>query len=62
MIPFTGAGAGKVTLTATALVSEVYIPHGHFSGEGNSPEADRIGVGNAGNAKVRGPRRSPRIG
>ena len=25
--PFTGAGAGKVTLTATALVSEVYIPH-----------------------------------
>ena len=26
--PFTGAGAGKVTLTATALVSEVYIPHG----------------------------------
>ena len=26
--PFSGAGAGKVTLTATALVSEVYIPHG----------------------------------
>ena len=26
--PYTGAGAGKVTLTATALVSEVYIPHG----------------------------------
>ena len=26
--PFTGAGAGKVTLTATALVSEVYVPHG----------------------------------
>ena len=26
--PFTGAGAGKVTLTATALVSELYIPHG----------------------------------
>ena len=25
--PFSGAGAGKVTLTATALVSEVYIPH-----------------------------------
>ena len=25
--PFTGAGAGKVTLTATSLVSEVYIPH-----------------------------------
>ena len=25
--PFTGAGAGKVTLTATALVSEVYVPH-----------------------------------
>ena len=26
--PYSGAGAGKVTLTATALVSEVYIPHG----------------------------------
>ena len=26
--PFSGAGAGKVTLTATALVSEVYAPHG----------------------------------
>ena len=26
--PFSGAAAGKVTLTATALVSEVYIPHG----------------------------------
>ena len=26
--PFSGAGAGKVTLTATALVSEVYVPHG----------------------------------
>lgn len=26
--PFSGAGAGKVTLTATALVSELYIPHG----------------------------------
>ena len=26
--PFSGAGAGKITLTATALVSEVYIPHG----------------------------------
>ena len=26
--PFSAAGAGKVTLTATALVSEVYIPHG----------------------------------
>ena len=25
--PFSGAAAGKVTLTATALVSEVYIPH-----------------------------------
>ena len=25
--PFSAAGAGKVTLTATALVSEVYIPH-----------------------------------
>ena len=25
--PFSGAGSGKVTLTATALVSEVYIPH-----------------------------------
>ena len=25
--PYSGAGAGKVTLTATALVSEVYIPH-----------------------------------
>ena len=25
--PFSGAGAGKVTLTATALVSEVYVPH-----------------------------------
>ena len=27
--PFSGAGAGKVTLTATALVSEVYAPHGN---------------------------------
>ena len=26
--PYSGAGTGKVTLTATALVSEVYIPHG----------------------------------
>ena len=26
--PFSGAGAGKVTLTATALVSEIYVPHG----------------------------------
>ena len=26
--PYSGAGAGKVTLTATALVSEVYVPHG----------------------------------
>ena len=26
--PYSGAGAGKVTITATALVSEVYIPHG----------------------------------
>ena len=26
--PFSAAGAGKVTLTATALVSELYIPHG----------------------------------
>ena len=26
--PYSGAGAGKVTLTATALVSDVYIPHG----------------------------------
>ena len=26
--PFSGAGSGKVTLTATALVSELYIPHG----------------------------------
>ena len=25
--PYSGAGTGKVTLTATALVSEVYIPH-----------------------------------
>ena len=25
--PFSGAGTGKVTITATALVSEVYIPH-----------------------------------
>ena len=25
--PFSGAGSGKVVLTATALVSEVYIPH-----------------------------------
>ncbi len=25
--PYSGAGAGKVTLTATALVSDVYIPH-----------------------------------
>ena len=26
--PYSGAGAGKVTLTATALISQVYIPHG----------------------------------
>ena len=26
--PYSGAGAGQITLTATALVSEVYIPHG----------------------------------
>ena len=25
--PYSGAGTGKVTITATALVSEVYIPH-----------------------------------
>ena len=26
--PYTGAAAGKVVLTATALVSDVYVPHG----------------------------------
>ena len=26
--PYSGAGVGKVTLTATALVSPLYIPHG----------------------------------
>ena len=26
--PFSGAGAGKVTITATALVSPLYVPHG----------------------------------
>ena len=26
--PYSGAGAGKVTITATALVSDVYVPHG----------------------------------
>ena len=26
--PYSGAGAGKVTVTATALVSPLYIPHG----------------------------------
>ena len=26
--PYSGAGAGKVTLTATALVSPLYVPHG----------------------------------
>ena len=26
--PYSSAGTGKITLTATALVSEVYIPHG----------------------------------
>ena len=26
--PFSGAGTGKVTLTATALVSPLYVPHG----------------------------------
>ena len=26
--PFSGAGAGKVTITATALVSPLYLPHG----------------------------------
>ena len=41
--PFTGAGAGKVTLTATALVSEVYIPHTTSQGEGNPPEIGCVG-------------------
>ena len=26
--PYSGAGDGKVTLTATALVSPLYVPHG----------------------------------
>ena len=26
--PYSGAGAGKVTIIATALVSPLYIPHG----------------------------------
>lgn len=26
--PYGGAGAGKVTITATALVSDIYVPHG----------------------------------
>ena len=26
--PYSGAGAGKVTITATSLVSPLYIPHG----------------------------------
>ena len=26
--PYSGAGAGKITLTATALVSELYVPYG----------------------------------
>ena len=26
--PYSGAGAGKVTITATALVSPLYVPHG----------------------------------
>ena len=26
--PYSSAGTGKITLTATALVSEVYVPHG----------------------------------
>ena len=26
--PYSGAGAGKVTITATALVSPLYLPHG----------------------------------
>ena len=25
--PYSGAGAGKVTITATALVSPLYVPH-----------------------------------
>ena len=26
--PYSGAGVGKVTITATALVSPLYLPHG----------------------------------
>ena len=37
--PYSGAGAGKVTLTATALVSPLYVPHGDVTGQGSSPEA-----------------------
>ena len=38
--PYSGAGAGKITLTATSLVSPLYIPHGvDQPGEGSSPEA-----------------------
>ena len=37
--PYSGAGAGKVTITATALVSALYIPHGRGTGKGSPPEA-----------------------
>ena len=26
--PYSGAGAGKVTITATSLLSPLYVPHG----------------------------------
>ena len=37
--PYSGAGAGKVTITATALVSPLYVPHGTSQVVGSSSEA-----------------------
>ena len=37
--PYSGAGAGKVTLTATALVSPALHSTRHEPGQGSSPEA-----------------------
>ena len=36
--PYSGAGVGKVTLTATALVSPLYIPHGTSQAIGVHPK------------------------
>ena len=40
----SGAGAGKVTITATALVSPLYVPHGTSTDHRSSPEAQLSGA------------------